>query len=268
MSPLGIAVLLLHSGATALTGAPFGATALTGPPFGATALTGPPFGATAPTGAPFLRPATVRRSTASLVCLVELDPNQISVIAGAAAVLIGGGALGLQARQSKVVKQVEDALAAPAATMPSPPPPAPVFTPSYRGKVTVGLHRMAGRAKRPPPREQWVPPEGWKKPKKPVISWYDRGDRLTPTRVAAPPLPPPPPPPPAKQPNIFEQFFSQFGLGRGAASQAAAVDNVLEPKYTGKVTVGQHRMAGRAKPPPPREQWVPPTGWTPPSKVL
>lgn len=232
MASLGIACLVLHSGAAALI------------------------------GAPSLRPSVVQRAAASPVCVVELDPSQIQVIAGAAAVLIGGGAIGLQAKQSKVVKLVEDAPAAPAVVERPPPPlpqPPPAYKPQYSGKITVGQHRMAGRAKPPPPREQWVPPAGWKKPKKPVTSWYDRGDRLTPMPVAAPP------PPPPKQLNLFEQFFSKFGAAAkgGAAAKDAAV---FKPAYTGKVTVSQHRMAGRAKKPPPREQWVPPPGWTPPAK--
>jgi len=40
------------------------------------------------------------------------------------------------------------------------------------------LHPMAGPWPKVPAREQWTPPAGWKKPTKPVTSWYDRGDRL------------------------------------------------------------------------------------------
>jgi hypothetical protein len=229
-------------------------------------------GAAALTGTPLLRSATllsatVRRAAASPVCVVDLDPTQMEVIAGAAAVLIGGGAIGLQAQQGKVVEQVETVPGAPAAAKPPPPPPprAPPFKPQYRGKVTVGQHRMAGRFKKPKAREQWVPPPGWKKPKKPVTSWYDRGERLTPTPIAAPP----PAPPAQSGPKLFEQFFSQFGIGAGAAAKGAAAKGATAVKqaYKGKITVGQHRMAGRAKRPPPRQQWVPPPGWKPPTKA-
>ena len=148
----------------------------------------------------------------------------------------------------------------------APSAPEPAFKPAYTGKVTVGLHRMAGRAKPQPPREQWVPPPDWKPPKKPVVSWYDRGDRLTPdTKTDNVP----PAPKPKEAGNFFEKIVSIF-TGGGAA--ASAQDTPAKPKpfvpaYTGKVTVGLHRMAGRAKPPPPREQWVPPPGWEPPSKA-
>eukprot|EP00965_Chrysotila_dentata_P147870 4881225-Pleurochrysis_carterae.AAC.2 len=51
-----------------------------------------------------------------------------------------------------------------------------------------GIHRGAGRYPAPPPRELWTPPPGWTPPRKPVISWYDRGIRLQPeVKTAAAP---------------------------------------------------------------------------------
>jgi len=53
---------------------------------------------------------------------------------------------------------------------------------AYKGKVTVGFHRGAGRMPPTPAREQWEPPPGWAPPSvaRPpaVASWYDSGARL------------------------------------------------------------------------------------------
>ena len=39
---------------------------------------------------------------------------------------------------------------------------------------------MAGPFPPEPQRELWQPPAGWAAPTKPVASWYDKGERLTP----------------------------------------------------------------------------------------
>ena len=45
---------------------------------------------------------------------------------------------------------------------------------------TGGPHRMSGPYPPAAAREQWEAPAGWAKPTKPVSSWYDKGERLTP----------------------------------------------------------------------------------------
>ena len=41
------------------------------------------------------------------------------------------------------------------------------------------FHPMRGPWPKAPAREQWTPPPGWIKPSKPVLSWYDKGERLS-----------------------------------------------------------------------------------------
>ena len=41
------------------------------------------------------------------------------------------------------------------------------------------FHPMRGPWPKAPAREQWTPPPGWTKPSKPVLSWYDKGERLS-----------------------------------------------------------------------------------------
>ena len=118
---------------------------------------------------------------------------------------------------------------------------------------------MAGRWPGDPQREVWVPPPGWVKPTKPVQSWYDKGQRLTPVAEKAAP---------AKPTNLPTTFFDQLkaffeSAGAGASSSP---ERPTTDWYKGKRSLGTHRMAGRWPGDPKRELWVPPPGWEPAAK--
>jgi len=134
---------------------------------------------------------------------------------------------------------------------------------------TGGPHFMAGPWAPPPKRELWTPPPGWEPPKKPVTSWYDRGDRLTPAAppAAAPPAPAPAPAPPKKTGNFFTDFFAQFQEATSSAPAATAATSPANKKWPSLGgSGGPHFMAGPWPKAPTRELWKPPPGWEPPSK--
>mmetsp|Transcript_11116 Transcript_11116/g.32716 ORF Transcript_11116/g.32716 Transcript_11116/m.32716 type:complete len:147 (-) Transcript_11116:338-778(-) len=98
--------------------------------------------------------------------------------AGTAVAAIGGILINNQQKKKPAAAKPAAAEVAEVA----PPAPKPSTTTAYRGKVTVGFHRGAGRMPPTPAREQWEPPPGWAPPSvaRPpaVASWYDSGARL------------------------------------------------------------------------------------------
>uniref|UniRef100_A0A7S2J1D6 Uncharacterized protein n=1 Tax=Haptolina brevifila TaxID=156173 RepID=A0A7S2J1D6_9EUKA len=199
--------------------------------------------------------------------VVAIDPSAVSAIAlsdpqlaVAAAVAVAAGA-GAYAYSNK-------------GESPSPPPsappaPKPVTSTPTKSKTwplvggSGGPHRMRGPYPKDAPREQWTPPPGWKPPSKPVLSWYDKGLRLSPP--APPPAPPAPPPaPPSQPPNFLADFFSKLQSGFSQPSASASAEPKQFPAVGGGG--GPHRMRGPWPKAPAREQWIPPEGWTPPGK--
>ena len=114
-----------------------------------------------------------------------------------------------------------------------------------------GPHRMAGTMPAPSPREEWVPPAGWRPPSKPVLSWYDSGVRL-------------------KLPGDLAAAATSVASTAYAAKKAAYDARrrvLLPPTGANKPKAlaswpslggasGPHRMAGTMPAPPPREEWV------------
>ena len=100
------------------------------------------------------------------------------------------------------------------------------------------FHPMRGPWPKAPAREQWTPPPGWIKPSKPVLSWYDKGERLT----------------------------SAVAMMAAEATPYAQVDPGAYPALGGSGAF--HPMRGPWPKAPAREQWTPPPGWKPPSKPV
>lgn len=216
--------------------------------------------------------------TVTMLDPATIDPAAIdpSILAGAAAVFFGGAAVAFKGGSPSKGD------APPSPTAPEPTVAKPVTTQTEWLAVggTAGPHRMAGTMPRTPPRELWIPPPGWRKPSKPVRSWYDSGkrlraveswydsgERLTPPVSEAAPSPPPPTgPKPASA--IFDEMFKSFTgffeqqKGSAAAPPEAAPAVQTWPTMGG--SAGPHRMAGTMPAPPPRELWEPPPGWLPP----
>ena len=200
-------------------------------------------------------PAVTPRHAAVVSASVDFsDPTVQQYCAAAVTAALGGGIL-----LSK--KGEEDVKADPA---PPPPPPAPPPAPIPKSWPLVGgsggSHRMRGPYPRTPPREQWIPPPGWKPPTKPVTSWYDRGDRLVPPAPppAAPTAAPPSPPSFVKS---FDDFFK--GLFTPGETQRKPSE---WPAVGG--SGASHPMRGPWPRTPTRELWEPPPGWTPPAKTV
>jgi len=203
---------------------------------------------------PLSRPAAVVHRSTAPVC--EIDPSQLPIYAGAAAVLLGGGAFAF----TKSATPAAATATAPADAVSAPVPTAPAaFMPKYTGKITASQHRMAGRMKKTPPREQWDPPPGWMKPTKPVVSWYDRGDRLVPDAKPTAAAAPAAAATPAASPSFFDMIGNMFKGGSAKATTSTVAPSApaatFTPTYTGKITASQHRGAGRMKKAPAREQW-------------
>ena len=127
-----------------------------------------------------------------------------------------------------------------------------------------GPHPKRGPWPRDPPRQQWEPPPGWVPPKKPVSSWYDRGDRLVPPAPPAPaPAPPAPAPPPKSPPNFLQQLFGGMSAASARKTPSGSAPKVW-PLAGGPG--GPHPKRGPWPRDPPRELWTPPPGWVPPSR--
>ena len=219
--------------------------------------------------APGLTPTPRARVTSRALAPVCVDAGAVAEMsdqakyagAAAAALFLGGGLyLGSKPKSASPPAAPAPAPAAPVAPVEPPPPPpaAPVVRLVATG-AALGTHRMAGRWPGDPQREMWVPPPGWVKPTKPVQSWYDKGQRLTPpvAEKAA-----------AKPTNLPTTFFDQVkaffeSAGAGASSSPA---RPTTDWYKGKRSLGTHRMAGRWPGDPKRELWVPPPGWQPAAK--
>jgi hypothetical protein len=100
------------------------------------------------------------------------------------------------------------------------------------------FHPMRGPWPKAPAREQWTPPPGWTKPSKPVLSWYDKGERLT----------------------------SAVAMAAAETTPSAPVDTGAYPALGGSGAF--HPMRGPWPKAPAREQWTPPPGWIKPSKPV
>ena len=225
-----------------------------------------------------LRPAAPQRVpaiTAADPAAAESLKEQLPAILGALA-LGGGGLYAYQQKQdgpsAAAVARPKKA-AAPAKKLPTPRSSKAASTPSgsswglhggLKGpRRTISPHRMSGTMPKAKPRQAWKPPKGWTPPKKPVQSWYDRGDRLTPP--SPPPAPPEAPPPPAKKKSWADTFFWASQTASPSASSPAPGGSSwgLTSSRRG---ISPHRMAGSMPKPPPRQLWKPPPGWKPPSK--
>ena len=224
-----------------------------------------PIAALAFTSAPTLTRsgALVTRSPTPVAAIDvnSLDQQQVAIIGGAVLALGGAIAYG---------KQNEDGSTASA---PSPPKPAkstpPARKPVARAKPkgwglgnygkSKAPHPMAGPWPKAPKREEWVPPEGWEPPKKPVQSWYDRGERLK------PPAPPPAAAPTAPAKPTLKSFLDSLfgGFDMSPAGSASTAKGWGLGNY-GK-SKAPHPSAGPWPKAPKREEWVPPEGWAPPS---
>ena len=219
--------------------------------------------------APGLTPTPRARVTTRALAPVCVDGSLVAEMsdqakyagAAAAALFLGGG---LYMGQIKPKTASPPAAPAPAAAAPvaapvEPPPPAAPVGDWYKGKRSLGTHRSAGRWPGDAKRTVWVPPPGWVKPTKPVQSWYDKGERLTPpvaakaAKAAA-----------AKPANFFDQVKAFFDQGDAAPSSPA---RPTTDWYKGKRSLGTHRSAGRWPGDAKRELWVPPPGWQPASKA-
>ena len=112
--------------------------------------------------------------------------------------------------------------------------PTPKVWPAMGG--SGAWHPMRGPWPKTPPREQWIPPAGWKPPSKPVTSWYDRGDRLSSGTVK----------PTTMKPDIVDTAVSAGAFKTLAAALGAAglVDTM---KSAGPFTVFAPTDAAFAK---------------------
>jgi len=216
--------------------------------------------------APGLTPTPRARVTGRALAPVCLDGSLVAEVsdqamyagAAAAALLVGGG-LYVGTKKPSSAPPPSAPTPTPAAVEPPPPPPAPLAGDWYTGKRTLGTHRSAGRWPGDAKREVWVPPAGWKPPTKPVQSWYDKGQRLTPPAAAKAAQAPP-----AKKGNFFESFMAVFNTATKPAESSQA--RPTTDWYKGKRTLGTHRSAGRWPGDAKREVWVPPAGWKAASK--
>ena len=214
-------------------------------------------------------PKRVPAITAADPAAAESLKEQLPVILGALA-LGGGGVYAYQQKKddgpsAAAVARPKKA-AAPATKPPAARSSKAASTPSgsswgLNGRRTVSPHRMSGTMPKPKPRQAWKPPKGWTPPKKPVQSWYDRGDRLTPP--SPPPAPPEAPPPPAKKKTWADTFF---WASQTASPSSPAPGGSSWGLTSSRRGISPHRMAGTMPKPPPRKLWKPPPGWKPPSK--
>ena len=236
-----------------------------------------PFGLLLTSTTPHASTVTARRAmspvavdaqqAASLTSALNFnDPNVQASFGAIAAALIGGVAYANNKKEPSTESSAPPSaapvtVAVAVAARPAPPKEWPAV-----GGGSAP-HRMRGPWPKEPAREQWEPPPGWRKPSKPVTSWYDRGDRLVPAKPAAPaPAAPPPPPPTSKLPNMasmWDQFVASFKGQSTPASSPTAEALKKWPAVGGGSA--PHRMRGPWPKEPAREQWEPPPGWKPPS---
>ena len=108
---------------------------------------------------------------------------------------------------------------------------------------TNKYHSMSGPWPAPPPRELWVPPPGWEPPSRPVsASMTEEISSVSTPAVAS-----------RQWSKMLPDLAILFQL------------NNDWPMLGG--TNKYHPMSGPWPAPPPRELWVPPPGWEPPSKA-
>jgi len=202
----------------------------------------------------------IPRATLSQPRMAVVDPEQVPLFASAAALVLGGG-------YYAYTQQADGTAASGPPSAPNAPAKKASSPSSARRKWPLrggsgGPHPMRGPWPPPPPREQWTPPPGWKKPSKPVQSWYDRGVRLTPPEAAL--AAPAPPSAPKAELTWWEQLVAVFN------PEDATMPAVFGPKTwpLRGGSGGSHPMRGPWPPPPPREQWTPPPGWKKPSKPV
>ena len=108
-----------------------------------------------------------------------------------------------------------------------------------------------------PVKEVVAAPEPVAVPEPTVVSWYDSGIRMEPAAVEAEASPAPAKVTGVKRAAIkafFSKVFSMFSKQEEWPSQGGIG--------------GPHCMRGPYPPPPVRVEWVPPAGWTPPSKPV
>ena len=211
-------------------------------------------------------PGRVGGPSRTTIPFAAFDPSTIDPqVAGAAAVAI----LGLGAAVSQ---QNKDSAPSPAAA-PAPPAPAPQSAPpvsSNKEWPAVGgggaPHFMSGPWPKAPVREQWIPPPGWTPPRKPVLSWYDKGERLMPVSPPPPAASPPAPPSPPSPSSFWDNLVASLTGKSASTGTAAPASNKEWPAVGGGGA--PHFMSGPWPKAPVREQWIPPPGWTPPAKPV
>lgn len=185
------------------------------------------------------------------------DPTTQAAVGAAAAILFGGAFIA----NSKNESPPPPASPPPASPAPAPTPPVVKEWPALGG--SGAFHPMRGPWPKTPTREQWNPPPGWEPPRKPVLSWYDKGLRLEPPAPApAPAAPATTPPSPPSLASMWDNFVSSLSVS--SSSTAASNAPKVWPAVGGSGAA--HPMAGPWPKPPAREQWIPPPGWQPPSR--
>ncbi len=98
------------------------------------------------------------------------------------------------------------------------PSASPIEWPALGG--SGAWHPMRGPWPKAPAREQWSPPPGWVPPTKPVLSWYDRGKRLSaPVDVEATLVTPAAP----IEPPMDETPMDETALAEAIAASTAAL---------------------------------------------
>lgn len=200
---------------------------------------------------------------------MAVDPaiaEQVPYVLGGLSVAVGVVVSTKKNKENAAEPAAAPAAAKPAAEKPKPKPKPRVvkstwgIVPTARLKK-VSSHRCQGTMPKTPTRELWTPPADWKPPTKPVSSWYDRGDRLT---------PPEPPAAPAAPPMTF---FDKIRIALSGEEPAPASPFATGLSYgivpsARRVCKGAHRMQGTMPKAPKREFWTPPPGWEPPSKPV
>ena len=219
----------------------------------------------APGLAPTPRARVVTGRALAPVCLdgslvAEVSDQALYAGAAAAALLVGGGLYAGNNKKTNSAPSPPPAPVAAPAAEPDAPPPAVPASDWYKGKRSLGTHRSAGRWPGDEKRTLWVPPAGWKRPTKPVISWYDKGQRLT------PPAATPAAKASAKPTNFMDQFKAFFESATASAPSSPPPRPTTD-WYKGKRSLGTHRSAGRWPGDEKRTLWVPPAGWTPAGKA-
>jgi hypothetical protein len=213
--------------------------------------------------APMTPPLTPSRAAASMVDAEVVTAATAPFLNGADPLLLGGGAVVALGGLAFASTQSDTSPPAPAPPQPVPTPkPKRVSRPRFGNKWPMKGGTNKPKPKKPP-RELWKPPPDWEPPRKPVQSWYDCGERLTPAEPVEP-----------ARTNIFKSVSTLFSGGLpstwplAGASPAGASWGIGGKRGLrgGTNKLGSHRMSAKAKAPP-REAWKPPPGWTPPKKI-